>query len=156
MVITYIPHYKGDIRKDFFRGGGCVIIITCGCLHIEQQDIEGGAENIWVSLKICYLQVFYRHPGGSADAQMEKFMELKETLEHVMTRSNQSSTVIVGGDFNLQDIDWSTNTVKHNNTNKKVIEHVLNIFEDVDLIQVQKDPTGKHHILDFCGQINSE
>ena len=76
---------------------------------------------------------------------MEEFSRSLDLLPKI---SNQ--TIILGGDFNLPDIDWENSLVLPSATNKGQCEHLLSSLDDHALTQVQKEPTRDKNILDLC------
>ena len=94
--------------------------------------------------KSLILGSFYRPPGS----KIEKMEEFSRSLDLLPKNSNQ--TIILGGDFNLPDIDWENSLVLPSATNKGQCEHLLSSLDDHALTQVQKEPTRDKNILDLC------
>ena len=63
---------------------------------------------------------------------------------------NSNKTIILGGDFNLPDINWENSLVLPSVTNKGQCEHFLSSLDEHALTQVQKEQTKDKNILDLC------
>ena len=56
---------------------------------------------------------------------------------------------MLSGDFNTGDINWELGTVLSNSNQKAVNELVLNISQQFDLTQLQREPAGESNLLDL-------
>ena len=76
---------------------------------IEEPNFNvDGCEALWSSLKIAnrktlYISSFYRPPNSST----EILDHLDDSLNNVFLRVPNHPNIIMGGDFNLGDIDWN-------------------------------------------------
>ena len=76
---------------------------------IEEPNFNvDGCEALWPSLKIAnmktlYISSFYRPPNSST----EILDHLDDSLNNVFLRVPNHPNIIMGGDFNLGDIDWN-------------------------------------------------
>jgi hypothetical protein len=61
---------------------------------------------------------------------------------------NTKSTIWIGGDLNLPDINWSSNTITSNQYRKEISEICLALEEDLGLIQSVNFPTRGQNLLD--------
>jgi hypothetical protein len=61
---------------------------------------------------------------------------------------NKKSTIWIGGNLNLPDINWSSNTITSNQYRKEISEICLALEEDLGLIQSVNFPTRGQHLLD--------
>ena len=61
---------------------------------------------------------------------LNQLNQLKKSLDQIelyaMTKNNESSTILHGGDFNVGDINWDSMTVSNNSNNKA---HCLKTLE---------------------------
>ena len=74
--------------------------------------------------------------------------EFSRSLDLLLKNLNQ--TIILGGDFNLPDIDWENSLVLPSATNKGQCEHLLSGLDDHALTQIQKEPTRDENLLNLC------
>ena len=63
--------------------------------------------------------------------------------------NNPNSTIVLGGDFNMPDIDWDSNTVKQQSTRKTLHTKLLDTVSDHTLYQLQTTPTRGENLLDL-------
>ena len=121
--------------------------------HLDLQDLPPDTvtdtELLWAKVhfeksKSLILGSFYRPP-GSKIKKMGKFSRSLDLLP-----KNSDQTIVLGGDFNLPDIDWGNSLVLPSATNKGQCEHLLSSLDDHALTEVQKEPTRDKHILDLC------
>ena len=93
-------------RKDK-TGGGVMLAVKNSIQTLRRKDLEGDAEIVLCELrpearrKILAV-VFYRPPNSNLD----HLKELKKSLRHASQFNFDQ--IIICGDFNLPDIDWST------------------------------------------------
>ena len=146
------PGYK-IFRRDRItstQGGGGVFIAVKENYDVSLlPDTVTDTELLWAKVhfeksKSLILESFYRPPGS----KIKKMEEFSRSLDLLPKNSNQ--TIILGGDFNLPDIDWENSLVLPSATNKGQCEHLLSSLGDHALTQVQKEPTRDKNILDLC------
>jgi len=72
---------------------------------------------------------YYRPPSGDASAQLNA---LEKSLQHISkkVKNNPNHTVILGGDFNLGDILWETETVDPSSQKKTACDKLIQMFRD--------------------------
>ena len=58
--------------------------------------------------------------------------------------------IILGGDFNMGDIDWVNNTIAPGSNKKTLCETLIDVFEDHHLDQIQQECTRENAVLDLC------
>jgi hypothetical protein len=86
----------------------------------------------------------YRPPNSS----IEYSKDLSNIISDICHK-NTKTTIWIGGDLNLPDIDWSSNTIKTSNQYRKEIsEFFLALEEDLGLIQSVNFPTRGQNLLD--------
>ncbi|KAI8517811.1 hypothetical protein Bbelb_038280 [Branchiostoma belcheri] len=105
------PGYSTPVRRDRASGAGGVLIAVRDCYTATEviSPSEGNTEIAWIKVflrnqKTLYLGSYYRSPSGKHSEQLD---ELEKSLTHIrsLTKNNPESTIILGGDFNLGDID---------------------------------------------------
>ena len=105
------PDSFDPIRKNRVgdsHGGGFFIAFRRDLLCTESPELDANCEIIWCKLNIIgcrtlYLGPFYRAPRF---VDSEYLTELNESLTRVMT--NKNAHVLLGGDFNCGNVEWST------------------------------------------------
>ena len=110
-VPTYsvFPPTYSVLRKDRNRnGGGVFLAIKSEIVSEEKPTFGKDCEIIWSSVKIgnyktLHLASCYRPPNSPHDA-LEQF---SDSINCVFESSNHHPNIIVAGDFNLGDIEWS-------------------------------------------------
>lgn len=91
---------------------------------------------------LCF---FYGPPDQTIVDYLDK---AKEKLSYLRKRFKHA-VLIIGGDFNLPDIDWSNNTVSSKFYPHRVNQTFLNLHQDLGLEQVVDFPTRKDNTLDL-------
>ena len=135
--------YHGQIfRRDHRKGsGGVVIAVKNELLASEVKSRDSEAEIVWAKIhlrKPLYIGSYYRNPSTSESSQTA----LRRSIEDVLTASLATPNVILGGDFNLPDIDWTKTEVKPNSQYPIVYSTImLEIWEDSSLSQHVEEPT---------------
>ena len=103
------PSYSVVRRGRNAFGGGFFQAIKSDLASIEEPNFNvDGCEALWPSLKIAnmktlYISSFYRPPNSST----EILDHLDDSLNNVFLRVPNHPNIIMGGDFNLGDIDWN-------------------------------------------------
>ena len=80
---------------------------------LEQVDCEFVTVLIAIqNASPLYVAAYYRPPDEPAD-RLEKF---EVALDQVLSKTdrNNKATLLIGGDFNISDVDWENGTVKEN------------------------------------------
>ena len=94
--------------------------------------------------KSVIISARYRSPNNNNNNNDNLMNILK-----LICQSFKNSPIWVGGDLNLPDIDWKTNTISSHQYTKKLNEDFLNIFEEAKLTQVVHFNTRKNACLDL-------
>ena len=94
-----------------------------------------------------YLGSFYRPPNRKAEIEKEYFEAFNQSLTRIM--SNKNAHVLVGGDFNCGNIEWSTIKVPEGVPNRRVQNQLLEIVQDHCLSQVVNIHTREDKTLDL-------
>ena len=103
---------------------------------------------IWAKLEIVgckslYISSFYNPK--TSDEQSLKWFDIS------VRRASQikNAALLIGGDFNLPNIDWKNNIVKPNSSHQRIHYYFCNTLDDVGLTQLVKQSTRKDNILDL-------
>jgi hypothetical protein len=147
----FLPkNYKGDIRKDRVKGGGGVMIAYkthLVAVEVELPNVE--AETIWARIvqhdgSSILVGAYYRTPSDRTTCTIE-------VLDSVLNDFDERSPIILGGDFNAGDIDWEHNSVAAGSDRKALCEKLIEVLENHDLEQLQREPTRNNAVLDlYC------
>ena len=97
---------------------------------MRRKDLETSAEIIVcevrpVERKKIAVIVLYRPP----DSDLQYIKEFKRSLQLVQ-RCNRFDQIIICGDFNIPNIDWSTGTASNNNS---ISNHFTKTVKDFSL-----------------------
>jgi len=78
---------------------------------------------------------FYRPPNGNANIRLS---ELEKSLHYICnkTRNNPNHTVMLGGDFNLGDIQWDSESVDPQSSHKSSSDKLVQLPRDHQLKQM--------------------
>lgn len=86
----------------------------CYCAA-EGEVPDNDAEAIWVEVSLrnkhkLFIGSYYRSSSGNASNQLD---ELEKKLYHISnkTKNNPNHTMMLGGDFNLGDIQWDSEII---------------------------------------------
>ena len=94
-----------------------------------------------------YLGSFYRPPNRKPEIEKEYLEAFNQSLTRIM--SNKNAHVLVGGDFNCGNIEWSTMQVPEGVPNRRVQSQLLEIAQDHCLSQVVNIHTRQDKTLDL-------
>ena len=90
-----------------------------------------------------YVGVFYRPEDGDEPSLRHLGTSLQRAI-HM-----QNSLLLIGGDFNFPDWDWTTTTLKPKTSYPQLHLDFLNVLNDNGLEQLVKDPTRGVNTLDL-------
>ena len=148
------PDSFDAIRKDRAgdsQGGGVFIAYRRNLLCTETSELDAKCEVVWCKLNIhvigcrtLYLGSFYRPPKRIEE---EYLMEFNQSLTRIMP--NKNAHVLVGGDFNCGDIEWSTMQVPEGVPQRPIQCQLLEIAQDHCLSQVVNIHTRNDKTLDL-------
>ncbi|XP_068723904.1 uncharacterized protein [Montipora capricornis] len=139
-VPTYsvFPPTYSVLRKDRNRNGGGVFVAIKSEFVCEEKPTFGrDCEIIWSTVKIgncktLHLASYYRLPNSPHDA-LEQF---SDSINCVFESSKHHPNIIVAGDFNLGDINWSAEVpFATNQATSTQHNRLLRITEDFSLTQ---------------------
>jgi len=136
-------------RKDrTTRKGGGVLLAIKKTIHSEQAaELDTECESVWARLKkpngkLLYVSAFYRPHVTDRDS----IHELRKSMELIP----QSATIIVAGDLNYPDIDWSTNEIRSlGSTHAANHLELIGLVDDYSLEQLVHEPTRGDNTLDL-------
>ena len=86
----------------------------------------------------------YRPPNSSKEHALDMLNAVRDICKRY-----PKSILLIGGDFNLPDITWATNTITGHQYLKAINEHILALEEDLGLSQMVDFPTRKENTLDL-------
>ena len=103
------PESFDAVRKDRASDahGGVFIAFKRDLLCTETPELDTNCKIVWCKMNIIgcrtlYLGSFYRPPNKIDNDYLEEF---NSSLSQIM--SNRNAHVLIGGDFNCGDIEWS-------------------------------------------------
>ena len=143
----FMEHYDIFRRDRTQRKGGGVLIATKKDIACERAtEVEAECEGVWIRLKQpngknLYIASFYR-PNASDESSATG-------LQHSLEQIPQSADIIIAGDLNYPDIDWSLKTTKRGSSNRALHDQFIDLLDDFTLEQVVQDPTRGENILDL-------
>ena len=119
--------------------------LISGTINISQR------KKVILTLSFCLYRPPSRQDQHAADCAIHDISQLR--------RKHKNDTFILGGDFNLPDIDWDYYTIKGTQTSKDINDSFLRMSADLNLQQVVNIPTRGDNILDLLftsnpGQLN--
>ena len=145
------PDSFDAVRKDRASDahGGVFIAFKRDLLCTETPELDTNCEIVWCKLNIIgcrtlYLGSFYRPPDKIDNEYLEEF---NSSLSRIM--SNRNAHVLVGGDFNCGDIEWSHMQVPHGVQKRQSQHQLLDIIGEHCLTQVVNIPTRNDKTLDL-------
>lgn len=111
------PSYTVFRKDRNAHGGGVFHAIKSDLACIEEDGFnENSCEILWSSIKMSncrtlYLSLFYRPP----NSPIEILDQLGDSINQVFIKVSNHPNIIIGGDFNLGDIDWNHEVPNANN-----------------------------------------
>jgi hypothetical protein len=138
-------------RKDRnLNGGGVFIAIKGGLISAAVPEGDTESEITWARIQLessqdMYVSSFYRPPSGN----LESFKCLGESIGNLPVGAKKKP-LIIGGDFNLPDIQWKDECIKQGSNKVAMCEELLNVAANEALTQIQEDPTREGNTLDLC------
>ena len=121
-------------------------------LCTETPELDTECEIVWCELNIIgcrtlYLGSFYRPHIRKPEIEKEYILAFNSSLTRIM--SNKNAHALVGGDFNCENIEWSTMQVPEGVPNRRVQSQLLEIVKDHCLSQVVNIHTHEDKTLDL-------
>ena len=140
------PEYSAA-RKDRDDGYGGVIIIYKRSLIVEEIHHHKSTEIVSIKLETknnpTIISSCYRPPNCSLQTNESLTNEI-----NALCKKFKNNPIWIGGDFNLPDIDWMTNSIISHKNSTEVNQLYLDTFENRNLVQiVDFTPQGSTHCL---------
>lgn len=147
-----LPPYLGfDIhRRDRVTDAhGGVLLAAKKDLQLGEvelgKDVEIISGSIQLKSKKLFLASYYRPPN-----RMDEYYNREAASELCKIKEKAKNNImIVGGDFNLPDIDWNTLKIVGRQYPERVNRTYLDAIADIGSEQVVKFPTRKDNVLDL-------
>ena len=132
---------------------------------IEPSPADHHDEIVWARLTVkgaspVYIGSYYRSctnyktNGGGSNHKADSISGLQSSLDSLSTthiRNNTHATIMLGGDFNVADIDWESNTSIHGSPMQALADNLLSKMDDHDLVNLQHEAIRCDNVLDlFC------
>jgi hypothetical protein len=126
------------VNKDIISVGKTEFITNC--------EIE------WVSIKLknnkdLLIGCYYMQHRNSKDIE-----ELERSVN--LTLQGNNNNIMLGGDFNCPDIDWSNLHVKSQAHDIDVQKAVIDITTNIGMTQVHNEPMRENNLLDLIFTMN--
>ena len=140
-------------RKDRVAGGGGVFLaIREDIVSVDKTQLDKQCESVWSSVtfsgsKQLFLCSFYQIPNSNS----ESLLELRSAIEEIyQSHSNTQPNIILAGDFNLPNVNWTD----LNSTDNKQITTKNTMFDlitDFNMTQMVTQVTrqASQNILDL-------
>ncbi|CAC5373372.1 unnamed protein product [Mytilus coruscus] len=147
----FLPELEYDvIRRDREKDHhGGILIAAKNELELSQVSISKEAEMVTGKIKIGTKQYtitsFYRPPNKTNNKYVERTITEIQNLRN----NNKRSTFLLGGDFNLPDIDWEKNEIKGNQLPQIINRAFLQVSADLSIQQINSNTTRGNNILDL-------
>ena len=112
--------------------------------------LEIKCEIIWASVHIkgnptLYFGAFYRAHSGTSSLDNQCLSELDQSI----SRLPKNCQIMLAGDFNLPDVDWTKSYFKPGGRYPAISKKLINITQDLNLHQIVTSPTREDNILDL-------
>ena len=146
--LEIFPESFDAVQKVSDAHGGVFVAFKRDLLCTDTPELDTNCEIVWCKLNIIgsrtlYLGSFYRPPDKIVNGYLEEF---NISLGRIM--SNRNAHVLIGGDFNCGDIEWSTMQVPHR-VQKRQTQQLLDIIGEHCLTQVVNISTQLNKTVDL-------
>ena len=126
--------YQLVLRDRENHAGGVIIVSKPGLMCTRETDLETNCEIIWTKLKLArdksaLIGSYYRPP------TIDSLDQLQESILQAQ-RLHPSSTIYLGGDFNLASINWDTHSTTPGGNSTSQSQLLLDILTNTSLEQV--------------------
>ena len=144
-------NYRFVARKDRKSDphGGVAIIAKA---EFDAVEIELTTKTEFVAASFVCKNLKQPLTVGSVYRPTDNNFECTEDLCNAVSyigRTYKNSTIWIGGDFNLPDIDWETNSIVSHNYLIPINKSILDMIQDLGAEQMVDFPTRKDNILDI-------
>ena len=134
--------FRKDRKINGRHGGGVLIAvrdyITVSLRPIHPSDSEMLFIVFFILQSTITIGMFYRPPGSDTKP-------LKD-LQTFIQGLDSTADLILVGDINLPEIQWSCNRALQQSHNHALL---IDIIQDIFLTQLVSEPTRNHNILDL-------
>ena len=142
-ALVVLDGYTVFHRDRNRHSGGLLVLVKTSLTSSCRRDLESDCEMLWLELLTSggkvNLVTFYRPPDSSVDS-------LQQLMTSISFATSSSLPLILCGDFNVPEIDWSL-TVPSMSSPAAIVLH--NFIQDHSLSQLVCYPTHGDHILDL-------
>ena len=144
----FLPMAYTCFRRDRNDSKGGVIIIAKKELITEEVLRSNTCEVLAIKVQShnhpLILAACYRPPGSNLDETSKICNEIRK-----LNDKYKNCPIWVGGDTNLPDIDWSSNSIVSHQYSKQINECFIDTFDYCCLDQIVDFPTRKQNTLDI-------
>ncbi|XP_053395970.1 uncharacterized protein LOC128556094 [Mercenaria mercenaria] len=136
---VFPPDYK-VYRKDRKRrtGGGVFILVSNKLTSNSLPELQSDSEIIWAQIKQESKQDLYVCSAYRPDKDLSCIDEINRTTLLIDSSNN---TIIVGGDFNLGNVNWQSLTVDTGATHADESNKLLDLADSFGFQQLIHEPT---------------
>nr|KAG5694853.1 hypothetical protein BaRGS_028781 [Batillaria attramentaria] len=144
------PDYYEVHRNDRTTLGGGVFILTHKSLTaVEEPEYVTDCELEWVKVKLknhrdLHIGAFYM-----PERRQQDLNELHRSLTKLTENGKKQRDVIIAGDFNCPDINWTTHTSHSYGKDNDVQQSLIDITSSFLLTQTHHSPTRGPNTLDL-------
>jgi hypothetical protein len=139
---SFLPPNYNAIRKDrSIHGGGVLIAFRDDIVAEPLTNLNSNCEIVWTKVhftrnKSIYFASYYRPPND----HLQLLEALHESLTKLYRTQKIPPNVVIAGDFNLPDINWSKQQITNNRTASKH-NKLLEIINKFGLQNMLNNPT---------------
>jgi hypothetical protein len=137
-------------RNNRNLNGGGFFVAVKSCFNSSAiPEGDSNAEIVWAKIQLqssedMYVSSFYRPPNDNIEA----FNEFKHSLEN-RPPSQKKKPLILGGDFNLPEINWAEECITPGAKESTLCKELLAVAAKESLSQLQEEPTRGSNTLDL-------
>ena len=148
------PEGYNTIRMDRKLGAGGSAICVRDCytaVEVQLSNKRDDRESVWVHVSLLkgrklFINSFYRQHSGDAREQVKFYNnELSEISKIASSRDH----IILGGDYNFKDIDWTNCSTQLGSVNRLACDDFLESLAEHSLVQLNSEATREKSILDL-------
>ena len=138
--------YRRD-REDNYGG---VMIAVKSCFISSEVEMDTHSELVAVQVDQLskspplIISSLYRQPNRNIDHTSKLCNDIRN-----LVRKHKSSTIWIGGDANVPDIDWNTDTITGNRYPKDINENFISLKNDLGLTQIINFSTREDNTLEI-------
>ena len=139
---SFLPPNYNAIRKDrSIHGGGVLIAFRDDIVAEPLTNLNSNCEIVWTKVhftrnKSIYFASYYRPPND----HLQSLEALHESLTKLYRTQKTPPNVVIAGDCNLPDINWSKQQITNNRTASKH-NKLLEIINEFGLQNMMNNPT---------------